>query len=111
MELGNIGTIATCGQGVGKVRFFNGLKETTAGRLNAKLANEPKNYIIDVETHHADKIANLLNRYKIDTTHNGEYCQDRHYSQLSCISRLTEDQLDWLLWSKNVDYVGVLEVS
>lgn len=110
MQLDNIGTIAyEDSNRIAKVRFFNGLKEVTPGRLNAKLANNSKEYIIDVKTHDANKIARLLNTYKIETSYNGHYHQDRSYSQLICTSRLTEGQLDWLLWSKNVDYVGVVD--
>jgi hypothetical protein len=112
MQLENIGTIAsTTQEGYGRVRFFNGLKETTVGKINKQLTNDTTDYIIDVTTKDANKITRLLNSYKIDTEIGGSYREDTEHTQLLCKAKLTEEQLDWLLWSKNVDYIGVVEAK
>lgn len=70
-------------------------------------------FIIDCETKGKKRIINRLSKLK--TTYsivdNGEYWQDRFYSQVLIDSDLTEDQLDHYLWQNNLNYVGVIPTN
>ena len=68
-------------------------------------------FIIDVETIDKNHIIRRLDRLKttISVEDNGEYHQDRSYSQIKIDTTWTEEKLEDWLYQGNFDYVGTVK--
>jgi len=70
-----------------------------------------RNLVIDCSTTSANQIISVLS--DLDSTLNvdftGPYVYDQSICQVHLKTRLTEKEVDYFLWTCNLDYFGVVE--